>query len=78
HRQYASLQQRSLPQVKAAFLYDVIPKIVAKKRELASEDEASKETNDKALARLLERLSSWTGIPTTLIAFEIIKLEKGN
>lgn len=76
HRIYSSLPQRSLPQVKAAFLYQVIPRILAKKKELYSEDEASKETNEKAFARLLDRLASWTGIPNTLIAFELLKREK--
>jgi hypothetical protein len=76
HRLFSSLQQRSLPQVKAGFLYQVLPLIAKKKRELYREDEASKETNEKALARLLDRLSSWTGIPNSLIAFELIKLEK--
>ena len=76
HRPYSSLQGRSLPQVKASFLYQVLPLIVEKKRELSGVDEASRETNDKAIARLLDRLASWTGIPNTLIAFELIKLEK--
>ncbi|MBC7328811.1 hypothetical protein H5T88_00475 [bacterium] len=76
HRLFSSLQQRSLPQVKASFLYQVLPLIVKKKRELHREDEASKETNEKALARLLDRLSSWTGIPNTIIAYELIKWEK--
>jgi hypothetical protein len=76
HRLFSSLQQRSLPQVKAGFLYQVLPLIVKKKRELYREDEASKETNERAFARLLDRLSSWTGIPNTLIAYELIKLEK--
>jgi hypothetical protein len=76
HRLFSSLQQRSLPQVKAGFLYQVLPLIAKKKRELHREDEASKETNEKALARLLDRLSSWTGIPNTLIAYELLKLEK--
>lgn len=76
HRLFSSLQQRSLPQVKAGFLYQVLPIIVKKKRELYREDEASKETNEKALARLLDRLSSWTGIPNTLIAYELLKWEK--
>ncbi len=76
HRMYSSLPQRSLPQVRAYFLYQVMPRILAKKKELYAEDEASKETNEKAFARLLDRLSSWTGVPSPLIALELLKREK--
>jgi len=76
HRAYSSLPQRSLPQVRAAFLYQVMPRILAKKKELYAEDEASKETNEKAFARLLDRLASWTDIPNTIIALELLKREK--
>ncbi|MBC7327713.1 hypothetical protein H5T87_06325 [bacterium] len=76
HRIYSSLPHRSLPQVKAAFLYQIIPRILAKKKELHTEDEASRETNEKAFARMLDRLSSWTGIPSALIAYELLKRER--
>lgn len=76
HRIYSSLPHRSLPQVRASFLYQIMPRILAKKKELYSDDEATKETNEKAFARLLDRISSWTGVPSTLIALELLKREK--
>lgn len=76
HRLYSSIPQRSLPQVRAAFLYQVMPRILAKKKELYSDEEGSRETNEKAFARLLDRLSSWTDIPSTVIALELLKREK--
>lgn len=76
HRIYSSIPQRSLPQVRASFLYQIMPRILAKRKELYSDDENTKETNEKAFARLLDRLSSWTDIPSTIIALELLKREK--
>ncbi len=76
YRRYLALDQKSLPQTKAAFLLDVLPDIVAKRRELYSQEAPPYETNEKAFARLLDKLAYWTGIPSALLAWEILKRER--
>ncbi len=68
-REFAAVPNRSLPQNRARF-FDAAVSIVAEAR-LAQT--VSDDSNERNFARCLDRISQYTEIPSTYVAFEVLK-----
>lgn len=68
-REYAAVPNRSLPQNRARF-YDAAISIVAEARKEQTEYD---DANERNFARCLERIAQYTEIPSTQVAYEVLK-----
>ncbi len=71
-RAYSSMQLRSLPQVKARYLTDMLYVIADAMDQLYPEQ--PDETTERHLARTLEKVANATEVPATQIALEVERL----
>jgi hypothetical protein len=68
-REYAGVANRSLPQNRGRF-FDAAVSIVADARRQQTNFD---DMNERSFARCLERISQYTEIPSSYVAFEVLK-----
>lgn len=68
-REFAAVSNRSLPQNRARFFDAAISIVAEARKEQTQYDDA----NERNFARCLERIAQYTEIPSTFVAFEVLK-----
>lgn len=68
-REFAAVPNRSLPQNRARFFDAAISIVVEARKEQTQYDDS----NERNFARCLERIAQYTEIPSTLVAYEVLK-----
>ena len=68
-REFAAVPNRSLPQNRARFFEAAISIVAEARKEQPEFDDI----NERNFARCLERISQYTEIPSTYVAFEVLK-----
>lgn len=74
HRVYSRIPLKQMPQSRAAFLEAALPIIATAQRRLLTGENASMEVNQRAYARLIEKVASLSDLPPTWVALELHRM----
>ena len=73
YQMYAQVKLRRYPQNLATFLWDMMPLVVETDVRLRASLPGAAASHDRHLGRILDKLGTFTGLPSTLVAMEFMK-----
>lgn len=74
YRIYGQVPSRQFPQNKAAFVLAAIPLLAEAVRRYLTGEHAKNEINQRACARLIEKVATLSDLPPTWIAYEVMRV----
>lgn len=74
HREYSRVPLKQLPQNRATFLLAALPILDKARRRLLTGENAAMEVNQRAYARLIEKVATLSDLPPTWVALELNRM----